>query len=164
MNRFAITSFVLAFFWIAGGAEAQSSEGKIEVKAIAEIEIAIEKENGETELRRVPAKTVVPGSDVIYTITATNVSDGAVDDVVVTDPIPRHMSYLQGTAIGDGAEITFSVDSGSTFDKAANLQVRGENGTPRNAVPDDYTHIRWKFTQELAPGASRLVRFRARLQ
>ena len=164
MNRIATTSFVLAFFWIVSGAEAQSSEGKIELKAIAEVEIVIEKENGEIELRRVPAEKVVPGDDVIYTITATNVSDVPVDDVVVTDPIPEHMSYLHGTAIGDGTKVTFSVDSGRSFDQAANRRVRGKDGAPRTATPDDYTHIRWKFTQELPPGASRLVRFRARLQ
>ena len=84
--------------------------------------------------------------------------------VVVTDPIPEHMSYLHGTAIGDGTKVTFSVDRGRSFDQAANLRVRGKDGAPRTATPDDYTHIRWKFTQELPPGASRLVRFRARLQ
>ena len=86
MNRIAITSFVLAFFWIVSGAEAQSSEGKIELKAIAEVEIVIEKENGEIELRRVPAEKVVPGDDVIYTITATNVSDAPVDDLLRSSP------------------------------------------------------------------------------
>ncbi len=164
MFRINPIAVVLAMLVSSAGAEAQAEKGKIELKAVAEIEIEVPKENGEVELRRVPANRVVPGDDVIYTITATNVSDGPVDDVVVTDPIPEHMSYLHGTAIGDGAKVTFSVDSGRSFDQAANLRVRGPDGAPRAATPDDYTHIRWKFTQELPPGASRLVRFRARLQ
>jgi hypothetical protein len=51
-----------------------------------------------------------------------------------------------------------------SFDLAAKLRVLGEDGKLRPAVPGDYTHIRWKFTQELPPGSSKFVRFRAQLQ
>ena len=109
-------------------------------------------------------KTAVPGDDVVYTITATNVSDVPVGDVVIVDPIPAEMTYKPGTAIGTDTEIQFSVDQGKTYDVAANLVVAESGGVVRPATPDDYTHIRWKFSQEIDPGASSFVRFQATLQ
>ena len=164
MFRINPIAVVLAMLVFSAGAEAQAEKGKIELKAVAEIEIEVPKENGEVELRRVPAKLVVPGDDVIYTITATNISKASVEDVVIVDPVPDHMTYRDGSAIGSDTEITFSVDSGVSFDLAANLRVIGEDGKLRAAVPEDYTHIRWKFTQELPSGSSKFVRFRAQLQ
>ncbi len=164
MNRITTTAIVLATLGFSAGALAQSSEGKIELTSVAEVEVEIEKENGEIELRRVPAKKILPGNEVIYTITATNVSGVPVGDVVITDPVPEHMKYREGTAIGRGTEIAFSVDQGSSYDVASRLKVVDADGTVRPATPEDYTHIRWKFTQELTPGTSQWVRFGATLQ
>jgi uncharacterized repeat protein (TIGR01451 family) len=145
-------------------AYADASEGKIELKAIAEVEVEFKRENGEVELRRTPAEKVLPGTDVIYTITATNVSDVAVGDVVIDDPIPEQMVYQGGSATGSETEITFSVDQGGSYDVPEKLVLDQPDGTKRPATPDDYTHVRWKFTQELKPGDSRKVEFRATLE
>ncbi len=161
MYRIAMALMILATTTLPAGAIAQ---GKIELRSIAEVELEIEKANGEIELRRAPAEKVVPGDDVIYTITATNISAAPVGDVVVTDPIPEHMDYRDGSAIGNGTEITFSVDGGQSYDEPANLTVVMSDGSVRPAGPQDYTDIRWKFTKELSSGESRWVRFRATLQ
>ena len=161
MYRIATALMILATSILPASALAQ---GKIELRSVAEVELEIEKANGEIELRRAPAEKVVPGDDVIYTITATNISAAPVGDVVVTDPIPEHMDYRDGSAIGNGTEITFSVDGGQSYDEPANLTVVMSDGTVRPAGAQDYTDIRWKFTEELSSGESRWVRFRATLQ
>jgi uncharacterized repeat protein (TIGR01451 family) len=161
MFRITSTAVLLG---VLATAPAAAQDGKIELKAVAEVEVVVEKPNGETEIQRQPANKVVPGDDVVYTITATNVSDAPVGDVVIVDPIPTEMTYKSGTAIGTDTEIQFSVDQGKTYDVAANLVVAQSDGAVRPATPDDYTHIRWKFTQEIDPGASSFVRFQATLQ
>ncbi len=164
MRSIAITALLTAAPLFSGAAAAQASEGSIELKTVVEQEIAIEKPNGEIELRRVPAGSVIPGEDVIYTIHATNTGFAPAADVVITDPIPEHTRYKDGTAIGTGAEITFSVDGGKSYDQPANLKIVNADGTVRPAVASDYTTIRWKFTKALDPGESRFGRFRATLQ
>lgn len=161
---FRTSILLITALMFASSATAQEAQGRISLAAVAEVEVAVEKPNGEVELKRVPADKVVPGDDVIYTITATNVSDQPVADVVITDPIPKHTVYKDGSAFGDGTAITFSVDRGKTFDAAAKLVVRDADGKTRPAAPADYTHVRWQFTQALAPGASHSVRFHATLE
>jgi len=163
MRRITKMALILATL-VPASALAQASPGKIQLKSVAEVEVEVTKPNGEVELRRAPAEKVVPGDDVIYTITATNMADVPVGDVAVTDPIPEHMDYRDGSATGAGTDIAFSVDGGKSWGAPETLRVVDNDGTVRPATTADYTHIRWQFTQELAPKESRSVRFRARLQ
>jgi uncharacterized repeat protein (TIGR01451 family) len=101
---------------------------------------------------------------VIYTISASNTGTKPATDVVVTDPIPEHMDYVDGSASSEGARVTFSVDGGKTFAAKEKLQVRGQDGGTRAASATDFTHIRWQFEKPLAPGESRVVQFRARVE
>ena len=65
------------------------------------------------------------------------------------------------TAVGPGADVTYSVDGGHTFDRAENLKVTGADGNPRLAVAADYTHIRWQLKNSLKVNSMAFVRFRA---
>jgi hypothetical protein len=69
----------------------------------------------------------------------------------VTVEIPAGMLYVGGSAIGPGAEISYSVDHGESFVPRAEL---------RDAA--DTTHIRWRLKGEFLPGTAGLVSFRAR--
>ena len=53
----------------------------IELKTISELEITEVNDKGEKTVKRVPVKTVIPGSIVVYTITAK--SDARSDDQAV---------------------------------------------------------------------------------
>jgi uncharacterized repeat protein (TIGR01451 family) len=142
---------------------ARAEEGSIELKTVGEKEIRIVDESGEERIKRVPASLVTPGEEVVYSIYASNVGTEPAENVVVTDPIPKNMTYRGGTASGDGTEITFSVDQGKTYDAPENLIVLDEDGTPKQAEPGDYTHIRWHRAGPLAPGETQRLEFRARL-
>ena len=139
------------------------AEGEVELKTTAQQEVKVVDASGREVTKLVTASKVVPGDEVIYTITARNLSDQAVDSVVIDDPIPEHMTYVMGSAVGEGTVITFSVDGGKGFDRSENLAVTDASGTSRPAEARDYTNIRWTLDTALAPAELRSVSFRAKL-
>lgn len=140
-----------------------AAQGRIELTTKAEQEVTTTNEAGNEVTNIVPAGKVVPGTVVIYTITAENVSGDPVNSVVINDPIPEHMTYVEGSAEGEGTDIVFSVDAGSTYGVQDSLRVSDGAGGTRSPEAKDYTHIRWTLTTELAPGEARSVSFRSRL-
>jgi hypothetical protein len=71
------------------------------------------------------------------------------------------MRYVADSALGPGAEVSFSVDAGRTFDRPENLKVQGPDGRLRPAVAADYTDIRWQLKNSLKANSVAFVRFRA---
>ena len=136
-------------------------QGHLNVKTVVQKEEVVVDAQGVEQKRLVDAAKVVPGEEVIYTVTFENISSEAADNVVITNPLPEQMSYVDGTAFGPGAEITFSVD-GQHFAQVSELTVSDAAGN-RPAVAADVRHIRWVMNQELEAGAQGLARFRARL-
>lgn len=136
----------------------------IELKTVSELEITEVNTQGVKTVKRVPAKTVVPGSIVIYTITAKNTGTQPADSVVVTNPIPKQMQYIDGSAEGAGTDITFSVDGGKKYARPDKLNVRDAAGKPRPAISADYTHVRWTFNSSLQAGQESPVSYRAQVK
>jgi hypothetical protein len=135
------------------------SQDCIVLKSTAEIEKEAVNDKGEKSKSLVPAGKVIPGTEVVWTVTANNVCKQASDKVAINNPVPEHMTLVPGSASGPGADITYSVD-GKSFAPAGQLTVQ-ENGAARAARSDEYKHIRWEFKNSLAPGASAFARFRA---
>ena len=139
-------------------------DGAISIQTSAEVEVVETDANGETSTRLEPASKVVPGDVVIYTLTFSNNGSEPADNVVISNPVPRHMAYVGGTAFGPGADISFSVDAGQSWGAPDELNIALADGGERPAVPDDYTDSRWVLRNALQPGAQGFARFRARLQ
>ena len=155
----------LAALAAAGFALAQSEgeapgKSRFSVTAIAEVEVLAS--NGEREtVKLAPADRVVPGDQVIYTLEIRNLGAMALPPPRVDYPVPEHMRYVDDTAAGPGARITFSVDGGHTFDRPENLKVLGPDGQRRPATAADYTHIRWQLKNILKGNSVAFARFRA---
>lgn len=147
---------------VSVSAVALAQQTHLDVNTVVQKEQVTVNEDGESETRLVPAETVVPGENVIYTITFQNISDEAADNVVITNPIAASLTYVDGSAFGPGTEILFSIDGGQTFAKRDELVVR-EDDAERPAEPRDFTHIRWVMQQDLAAGAQGIARFTALL-
>jgi uncharacterized repeat protein (TIGR01451 family) len=109
----------------------------------------------------VPADRVVPGDEVFYTLEIRNTGARPLPPPTVDFPIPEHMRYVAYSAVGAGAEVSYSVDGGRTFDRPENLTVVTPGADPRPATPADYTHIRWRLKHALQAKALALARFRA---
>lgn len=142
---------------------AQRATGDVQLVNVVEKEIEVE-EKGAKVKKLVPPGKVVPGDEVIYTTTYTNNGTRPADKVVITNPVPTHTRYRDGSATGAGTRIVFSVDGGKTYGLREKLTVatKDPGGTDivRPATADDYTHIRWELRDAVAPGRNGFVRFR----
>lgn len=162
MTKKILTALFLASF-IAIQAMAA---GGIELKSVAEVEISMISPKGEKEIQRIEADkaNVAPGDAVIFTTVYTYRGDKPASDVVITNPVPEHMLYLDGTAEGKGTRIEFSIDQGKSFAVAEKLKIRDDKGQERPAAAADYTHIRWSIEGTLAKNAQGSVSFRAKVK
>jgi uncharacterized repeat protein (TIGR01451 family) len=145
---------------LAGVAAAQTPTGPLEIRAVAEVESKT-MNGGRQAVKLIPADRVVPGDRVLYTLEVRNAGATALDAPIVIQLVPEHMRYVADTAVGPGADVTYSVDGGHTFERAENLKVTGSDGNPRLAVAADYTHIRWQLKKSLKVNSMAFVRFRA---
>ncbi len=160
---FAVICFSLATLMNIDIAEAQE-KADIELKAVVESEVTAFDEEGKKIVKRVPATKVIPGGEVIYTITYTHVGKEPAENVVITNPVPEHMRYKENSARGQGTLILFSTDQGKTFATSENLKIRDASGTEYPAQASDYTHIRWILQRSLSVNENGQVSFRAILE
>jgi uncharacterized repeat protein (TIGR01451 family) len=158
-----ILSVMLAALIGAAAAWAQV-EGHINLISRAEVEKEVLGPDGSKQLQRVPAAQVIPGTQVIFTTAYENTSDQVAENAVITNPLPEHMLYMEGTALGAHARITFSVDQGNSFAIPSDLFIMDAAGRKYPALAKDYTHVRWTIERPLPPGAVGEVSFRAVLQ
>jgi len=140
-------------------------KGSIVLTSVSEVEVVKLNAEGKKEVKRVDAAkaAVVPGDTVIFTVSYANTDTRPADRVVVINPVPRHVTYLDRSAEGKGTTIEFSVDGGKTYAAPGKLTVTTA-GKQRPAIAADYTHIRWVLVKPLAPGGQGSVSFRATLK
>jgi uncharacterized repeat protein (TIGR01451 family) len=161
MNGKTVITTLCVALWMtlqAAGVYA-ADKSCVELKTTGETESEVV-ENGQKVKRLVPLGKVVPGDEVVWTITAKNVCKEPADNVVIANPVPEHMTYVANSAMGTGTDIVYSLD-GKEFKSAAELQVRAADGTSRAARADEYRAIRWTYKTAFAPGATAFVRYRA---
>jgi len=139
------------------------TEGHLNVTTVVHKEEVVVGDNGERRTKLVDATKVVPGDEVVYTVTFENIGSEPADDIVITNPLPAEMTYVEGSAFGPGSEIVFSTDGGKSFAPPEKLLVTDEQGAERRAVPEEYTHIRWIVREQIRAGAQGVARFRATL-
>lgn len=160
---FSSTNKILAIATIfaCGFASQAFAQGQacIALTTTAEVEKEVVNDKGEKKKVLVPAGKVVPGTEVVWTVTANNVCKQASDKVAINNAVPEHMTLVPNSAVGPGSQVTYSLD-GKSFAPAGKLTVQ-ENGATRPARADEYKHIRWEFKNSLAPGASAYASFRA---
>jgi uncharacterized repeat protein (TIGR01451 family) len=154
-----VVLFASAF---APSAFAQGSQGCIVVKQTAEVEQTETDAQGKKTTKVVPLVTAVPGTEVIYTTTATNNCKQPADKISISGFVPEHMTYVPGSSFSPGAQVAYSLD-GKTFGTPEQVTV-AENGATRKARAEEYRFFRWAFQQALQPGSSGFARFRATVQ
>jgi hypothetical protein len=143
--------------WAMGGVDAptgQATSPGLSVRAVAEVRSA-----GQGSLT--PARRVVPGDEMMYTLEIRNISGALVREPVICFAIPAHARLVAGSASGPGAEVQFSVDGGRHFEAPELLKVPDGKGGTRTANTAQYTHIRWRLKQALKANSTAFARFRA---
>jgi uncharacterized repeat protein (TIGR01451 family) len=134
-------------------------KGCIELKTTAETEQEYVNDQGQKATRLAPLGKVVPGDQVIWTITAKNICNKPADHIVIDNAVPEHMKFVADSAVGAGTVITYSVD-GKQFGPATALSVKDANGT-HTATQEEFRHLRWTYQAPFAAGATAFVRYRA---
>jgi uncharacterized repeat protein (TIGR01451 family) len=140
--------------------QAQAAKNCIELKNDAQLEQQVTDAQGNKTTKLVAPGKVLPGNEVIYTITASNVCDKAATNVVINNAVPEHMTYVMNSAMGVGTDMVFSLD-GTSFAKLEALTVKNADGSTRAARAEDIKAIRWTYSTAINPGQSGFVRFRA---
>jgi uncharacterized repeat protein (TIGR01451 family) len=133
--------------------------GCVVVKSVAEVQQEVVDAKGQKTTKLVPLTTATPGTEVIYTTTATNNCKQPVEKLAISNFVPPHMTYVPNSSFSPGAEVFYSLD-GKTFGNADQVTVV-ENGVTRKARADEYRNFRWVVQAPLPPGSSAFARFRA---
>ena len=156
---------MLTILLIPGSARAQQ-QSTVELKSSAEVEITETNEKGEKVVKRadVGKSKIVPGVILVYTTTYRNNGAKPAENIVITNPVPQHMNYVDKSAEGAGTKIDFSVDHGKTYGAPETLFVPDGQGKKRQATAEDYTDIRWSLLKPLPSGGTGTVSFKAKLQ
>src|SRR5215831_19006180 len=97
-----------------GSSAFAQSKACIELKTTGEVEKEVVDANGEKTRQLVPAGKVIPGTEVVWTVTATNTCKVPSDHVVMSNPVPEHMTLVANSGFGPGSDVSYSVD-GKTF-------------------------------------------------
>lgn len=110
--------------------------------------------------------SVQPGDLVRYSLSGKNNGQGIAKNLVLNQPIPASMSYVEGSVQANGSSPSFSIDQGKTFSPRPMLKIRQADGSivERPAPPERYTHIRWTFNQGVQPQALITVSYDVRVK
>jgi uncharacterized repeat protein (TIGR01451 family) len=155
-----IARLCLIAFALAPVAPAAAQNG-MELTAQVFQELEARGKDGKTQKNRVPATTVVPGTEVIYVITYRNKGAQPAEKVVINNPVPADLAYRGNSASGQGTQFRVSVDGGKNYGVLPSLRVAGADGKARPAQPADVTHLRWTLARAVPPGAEGRVSYRA---
>ncbi len=147
----------------APASKAAAATPSIEISTVMQKVFTTTDAKGAQHKQAGPVDKVVPGDELVYSFPTHNVGKQPATDVVVTNKVPEHMTYVPGSADGQGAEVSFSIDGGKTWGKPEELTVHADNGTTMTAQAKDYTNIRWVIKQ-VAAGDTVVVSYHAVLQ
>lgn len=123
--------------------------------------------NGAKVKKLVPTTQAASGDTLVYSLAYSNKGDEAATDAVIDNPVSAGMSYIDNSASGAGADITFSIDGGKSYKKPSLLtyEIKLPNGTVQKytARPEEYTHIRWTI-KRVPAGTGGTLGFSARVK
>ena len=157
MNKMAYAHIFNLFPMAVAGlfmATPATAEGLVDLSSKVNVERNVI-ENGVSTLRLAEPEDVVPGDRLVFSTSYRNDSGEAVQNFVVTNPIPSAVALLQ-----DDASFEVSVDGGKTYASLASLSVSDGEASMRPAEPADVTHLRWTLAS-IAAGQSGTLTYHA---
>jgi uncharacterized repeat protein (TIGR01451 family) len=151
---------VLANLQQAGEAMVKSVlQPKVQLALGAEKQVKVVDAKGKTQIAWQTLKgqvTVHPGDVVRYTLTGENAGDKPASNLVLTQPVPAQTVYKLKSARANDAKLAFSIDGGKVFSAQPMVKVKLADGKEelQPAPASAYTHVRWDYSQSLAPMAA----------
>lgn len=140
---------------LASAAPAIAAEQPVTLEGSVMLEQRVVEEGKDT-VRLVAPKVVVPGDGLLFTTKYHNGGAAAVNNFVVTNPLPDAVRLSDA----DAAVLQVSVNGGKAWGRLAALTVADADGKQRAATSADVTHVRWTVSA-IAPGETGSVSFKA---
>ncbi len=99
---------------------------------------------------------VQPGDVLRYTLASENAGDKPASQLVLTQPVPAQTQYVLGSALANGAQLTYSIDSGKSFVAKPTIKVKQPDGSviEKPAPAALYSHVRWDYSASLKPAST----------
>ncbi|MEM7327907.1 MAG: hypothetical protein AAF437_04150 [Pseudomonadota bacterium] len=116
--------------------------------------------NGRETRTFAPATDVEPGEQVRYQLTYTNDGSAPAEKVSLIMPVPTEVTFLEGSIETGTSAVSYSSDAGETFAPRDQVLVR-DGDSVRIANADEITHIKWVFSQPIAPSESGTISYMA---
>jgi len=130
-------------------------------------EVVVTGEDGKPKTEWQEVQSTGPGDVLKYTIRYENKGKAEARGAKVVDPVPQGTSYVSGSAVGEGMDITFSLD-GKIFlpPPLLTYRVRKADGTEVEyvATPEMYTHVQWALPKPVPPGGTGSVSLQVKVQ
>lgn len=139
---------------------AAMAAGPLQVVSKILVEQRVRAADGSTSVTLAVARKVVPGDRITFVLAYRNTGVRPIAGLVLDNPVPQGIAYRGPSSNSVAPEV--SVD-GRTYGPLATLKVRTST-TVRAATTDDVTHVRWRLTAPVIPGAQGQVSFRAILK
>jgi uncharacterized repeat protein (TIGR01451 family) len=156
MNRFGIAKYAVVVLAASlGSAAFAAPAGPIELVGDVKLEqhSAV---GGQDKVVLVAPQVVVPGDRLVFSTSYRNTSAAAVENFVVTNPVPAAVAMDSESAAANEV----SVDGGAHWGRLAALTVPDGQGARRPATAADVTHVRWVLAI-VKPGVSGAVTYNA---
>lgn len=154
MNRiFAKIAFAIGL--VMAISPVNAAPGAVSLQGDVKLDKAVV-ENGATRHVLVTPQKVVPGDRLVFSTNYKNNGGAPVENFVVTNPLPKGVTYANEGAAGSAV----SVDGGKTWGALQSLKVMDGKGGLRPAQSNDVTHMRWTVAV-IAPGATGAVSYHA---
>lgn len=151
------------FVCLLGGTAFAQQKGTVKLTCVSHKEVTEEDNTGKKEVKYVTLGRALPGDVIRYTITYAHVGDEPATDIVITNPVPDNTFFIAGSATGENSTIDYSVN-GKTYGAPATLKIKDPDGKERQAIPAEFTHIRWTLKTPLAKGQEGTVNFKVRIK
>jgi len=135
----------------------------LKANQIVELANVVVAADGTESITYSPATDVEPGEQVRYSLVYANEGDDAAENVSLVMPVPSEVTYLEASVDGAAGTVLFSADAGQTFAPRDQLTI-GEGDAARLAVSGEITHIKWNFSEPIAPATTGAVRYSAVLK
>lgn len=141
------------------------AQPKVSISIKSEKEVVVT-EQGKKIKKKIAAKDIIPGEEIIYTLSYSNTGNEAATSVAISDPIPAGTAFIPGSA-SDAGDLTFSIDKGKSFKKPTLLTYELKSGEGKKerrvASPEEYTDIRW-IIPSIPAGGKGSVSFRVKVK
>jgi hypothetical protein len=124
---------------------------------------AIERDSKQVPVEK--AGPVTPGEVVNFTMNSVNEGSASALQYRAVGQIPRSSTFVEGSALGAGTRVSYSIDNGNQFSATPMIDEKQADGTIKKvAAPVSmYTQLRFEWSDPLVAGGKNVASYQVRV-